>query len=207
MALEELDYDYNLHNPAAQAADAALLVKFYMSPLKDEEKSLEEGRPIFKDTEMVEIRVRGDRNNVVMRPVFDEDRRRFRRIYNDWKEGKSQEATGTPLGEWPVVSASFVEEMKYLGFRTVEDIANASESAKSKVPGLTSISEKAKRYIEFAKDQAPIAASAQEIEDLKSQVSAKDAQLADMSRRMAALEATLARQPDEKAGGTAAKRS
>ncbi len=67
--MEDFDVMAGLTETAPQvtpnAADDALLVKFYIDSVEDRQASKKEGRPVFKDMEMIDIRVPGSRNNVV----------------------------------------------------------------------------------------------------------------------------------------------
>lgn len=165
--LEEADFDVNVFGANSRDADKNLAVKFYAEPTKDEQRSIEEGRPIFTDTEMIEIRVRGDRNNIVQRIARDDDRRRFRDAYLAFKDNKEQEQTGTPLKEWPLITKSLVEELKYFSFFTVEQLAEASDSVCSKMAGLQTYKQKAKLWLEHAKGAAPLEKQAEQIKQLE----------------------------------------
>jgi hypothetical protein len=160
--LDELEYDYNAHIDTS--ADKNLAVRFYMHPLQNKEKSAEAKRPIFEDTEFVEIRVRGDRNFNVQRPAHDGDRERFRAAYRAFKDGDEQAQQGTPLAEWPSMTRSMVEELKFLGFFTVEQLANASDSVCAKYAGLQSLKSKANAWIEHAKGAPAIDRLTEELE-------------------------------------------
>ena len=190
--METLDHDYTMHTAAQSDADKALAVRFFSMPIQNDVKTVEEGRPIFDDTDMVEIRIRGDRNNITCRPVRDQDKSRFREAYRAYKDGAKASETGTPLSEWPIASASMVEELKYLGFHTVEHVANASEAALARVPGLHTLKQRAAAFIEFAKGGAPMERMQSELDKERSAREASEAQLADLSRRMAEMEAKQA---------------
>lgn len=187
MPIEEADFDVNLFAPGAREADKNLVVKFYLEALKDEAKSVEEGRPIFSDVEMVEIRVRGDRNNIVVRQARDDDRRRFRDAYVAFKDNKEIELTGTPLKEWPLISKSLVEELKYFGFYTVEQLSMASDSVCSKMAGLQTFKQKAILWLEMSKGGAPLEQQAAEIADLKVKLEVAEQNNAALQARLADL--------------------
>jgi hypothetical protein len=189
--MEELEFDHNVFTAQMREADRNLAVKFYSQPIKNDEKTAQEGRPIFDDTEMIEIRVRGDRNNVVQRPIRPEDKQRFRDQYRDYKDGKAAEASGTPLKEWPIMSASMVEELRFLGFVTVEQVAEATDSVCGRVPGLTTMKQKAKAYLEFATTTAPLERLNHELEAQRSRAEAAEASVADLAGRMATMEAQM----------------
>src|SRR5687767_12230241 len=91
---------------AVEQQQEKLFVRFGLHPKKDEEASRTAGRPIFTDTEYVEIMVPGDKQNIIHRPVTSEDRRRFARQYDAWLTGKGEQLVGTPLAEWPGVTRS-----------------------------------------------------------------------------------------------------
>lgn len=194
--METLDHDYTLHAGSGKA-DEALAVKFYIAPIRNSFKSEEAGRPIYEDTEMIEIRVRGDRNNVVQRPVREEDKRRFRDQFRAYKDESFVLSEGTPLKEWPSASASMVEELKYLGFQTVEHVAEASDTACGRMPGLLSLKQKAAAYLELAKGGAPLEKMQSELDNVKSENAALQAQLADMNRRITEMQAQGAVQKGE----------
>lgn len=203
--MEALDYDHSVFNQAQREADKALAVRFYMMPVKNEHRSAEEGRPIFEDTEHAEIRVRGDRNNVVIRPVREEDKIRFRDAYRAYKDGMNAVVNGTPLGEWPACTQSFVEEMKFLGFHTVEQLADASEAVLTRVPGLTSLKQKAKTFIDYSKGVAPLEKLQTKLEQAESDAAMARQQAADMSARLTELEAKYTNILEAQATGRSAK--
>lgn len=187
--MEEFDGDYTAFAPQNREADKNLLVKFFTQPVKNEAKSAEAGRLICDDVEMIEIRTRGDRNNIVIHPVRPEEKKRFRDAYRDFKEGSNTANVGTPLTEWPLMAASTVEEMKYLGFFTVEQISEANDDICGKIAGLTMFKQKAKLWIESAKDQgAPIETLTLENRDLKSQLEMAQQQIAKMAADIAKLQ-------------------
>jgi hypothetical protein len=195
--METLDYDHNVFNSQQRDADRSLAVRFFTHPLKNDAKSEAAGRPIFEDTEMVEIRVRGDRNHVVSRPVRDTDKQRFRDAYAAFRDGQKELLTGTPLAEWPIASKSMVEELRYLGFTTVEQVAEANDNTVAKVPGLSSLKSRAKAFLDLAKGLSPIETLQSQLETEKSKSQALEAQIADLSARFARLEAQKGAGPED----------
>ena len=184
--METLEYNHNDFNAQQAEQDRALLVKFYTAPLKNEEKSLTEGRPIFDDVDMIEIRVRGTKDNIVQRPVRPDDKQRFRDAWRTHQDGEKAVQSGTPLSQWPVMSTSQVEEMKYLGFVTVEQIAEANDGVVAGIPGLQTLKNKAKAFIEFSKGAAPL-------EKMQADLAARDNELETLRRQLAENQAALAK--------------
>lgn len=182
--MDTADFDLKDFDPRHAEADKALLVRFFTQPLRNEEKSIQEGRPIFDDTEMVEIRVRGEKDNVVVREIRPDDKRRFRDAYKHFREGKTLAESGTPLSAWSVMSASQVEELRYLGFYTVEHVADAADSAVSKFPGMQSLKNRAKLFLEAAKGNAPLEKLSKSLEEKQNEIEALKAQMAAMAKTM-----------------------
>jgi hypothetical protein len=182
--LAEIDYDTNIFNPGSRDADKNLAVRFYTAPMQNEAKTLEAGRPIFDDTEMVEIRVRGDRNNVVQRPTREDDRRRFRDAYNEFKSGAAKLDSGTPLAQWPIMSQSMVEELRYFGFYTVEQLSKADDSACSKMNGLATMKAKALIYLEHAAGGSPIEKLQEDNVALKNRLEVADRNCAELATQL-----------------------
>jgi hypothetical protein len=196
--MDTLEYNHNDFNAQQAEQDRALLVRFSMAPIKNDEKSLEEGRPIFDDTEMIEIRVRGTKDNVVVRPVRPDDKQRFREAYRNHQEGNKAMQSGTPLAQWPVMTTSQVEEMRYLGFLTVEQIADANDSVVANISGLQSLKNKAKAFMEFSKGTAPIEKMQEEIDAAKNVNETLTRQLAETQAALAVLSARMDEDKAEK---------
>lgn len=191
--MEQLDYDYTIHNAQGAEADKGLAVRFFKMAVQDFEATAAQGRPIFKDTDMVEIRVRGSRNDVLHKPVDDLTKRRFRDAWRAYEQGEELLESGTPLEQWPQMTRAQVEEMKYFGFRTVEHIANARDDLTAKFPGLLGLKMRAKAFLELASGAAPLASLQSQLEEEKSARLAAEAQVADLAQRMSAMEAGLAK--------------
>lgn len=188
--METLDYDFQVHNAQPGSdADKALAVRFFVAPVQDFEATTKEGRPIFKDMHMVEIRVRGSRNDIVHKPVDELVKRRFREAWRAYEQGEELLESGTPLEQWPAMTRSQVEEMKYFGFRTVEHISNCRDDVTAKFPGLMALKQRAQAFIAMAAGEAPLASLQKQLEDEKAARQASEAQVADLARRMAAMEA------------------
>lgn len=187
MGLEEADYsitDMALGRNAAQAGDENLLVRFFLHPKQDHDASETEGRPVFKDAEYLEIITPGNKDNIISRPSSEIDRKRFPRHYAAFKARADQTIVeGTPLAEWPGITRSLVEELKFSHIHTVEQLLAVSDADAQKFQGLNAIKDKARKFLETAKGQNS------ELESLK-------AENATMQERLAALEAALAGKED-----------
>lgn len=177
MELGTLDHDYKWHEDQ-WAGDSKLAVRFYMDVLPDEEASKQTGMRKFRDAEMVMIQVPGDRNNVVIREVRVDDRVRFEKLYEKFKQGVEEQASGFPLREWPAMTRAMAEELRYLGFHTVEQVANANDAALGKYPGLREVSVRARQWLALQEGAAPAEKLQAQVEELTAQLKALQAQVA-----------------------------
>ena len=144
------DFDYR--DFQTNEADKSLLVKFFIKPRQDKAASAEEGRPIFRDTEYIDIKIPGNRGSGACRPATDEDRNRFPEHYARFKQRVTDEKDeGTPLAEWPQMSRSMAEELAFFHVKTVEQLANMADVQVAKFKGLFEIQAKAKSWLNQAK--------------------------------------------------------
>ena len=169
------------HNP-----DAALVVKFYTKAVHQPFRSTQEGRPIYSDVDYIQIFTPGNQLNIIDTPVRGEHQARFAQQWAAYKSGKEGGAEfGTPVNQWPFLSASQAEEFRAVKFFTVEQLANASDGqlqALGMIGGMNAhvIRERAKAFLSASAGNAPTEKLAQENEELKQQ-------MADLQRQMQAL--------------------
>ena len=166
--------------------DKNLLVKFFVKPLQDKAATLKEGRPIFKDTVYIDIRVPGERDAVV-RPATVADKKRFPRHYEAFTvRNEEPEEIGTPLTEWPAVSRSQAEELAFFNVKTVEQLANMPDSGNHQFTGILSLKNRAKEWLAENKDKRALEAEFSKREQsLKDQLAAMQEQLDALSKKNA----------------------
>jgi hypothetical protein len=179
--MDELDHDHSQHFRQF-AGDEKLYKMFYKGLVPNEEASAEQGRPIFREVIMIKIITPGNRDNIVDREMQPHDKIRFRETWARFEKGEHELGTGTPLAEWPLVSRSMAEELKFFGFFSVEHVAEANDAVMSKMPGLRELSGRAKAWLTATKDTEGTAKALKENEDLKSQIAALTAQVADLAK-------------------------
>lgn len=87
-----------------------------------------------KLVDYIKIKVPGDNTVAITSPVTEQYRRRFAR---KWEAYKNMQAidTGTPLAEWDEMNEGLCREFAYQGFRFIEQIAGATDSAFARIPG------------------------------------------------------------------------
>lgn len=109
--------------------DDNLVVAFYVKEVQDQERTKEEGRPIFNTRDYVKIFTKGDPKNVPDYQVNDEIKQRFAVQWAQYREKGSVQYEGVPIGEWQGVGRSRAMELKALGIHTVEMLAEYPESS------------------------------------------------------------------------------
>ena len=144
----------------------------------------------------------GDQLNVIDTIARDNHKARFPQQWAAYqnKIGNQEEIVGTPVSAWPLVSMSQAEELKGIKFHTVESIANCSDQQLQRIGMIAGMSphafrEKARTYLNLAKDTAEVDAKNAELAQLKEEnakIKAEtDAKLAQMQEQMAALLAAV----------------
>lgn len=188
MALQELEFDHALfagNRPGAAApGDEKLLVRFYMHYIEDPAETEKQGRPIYKDCEFIRIMTPGDRNNVIDRPIRPEDKSRFARQYAHYKETGGQAVIGTVLEEWPLATRAMTENLKSLGFHTVEQLAEARDDIVLNNPGMMQLRDRAKHYLEVSKGNAPLTQLEAKLADANNEREVLARQVAELSARV-----------------------
>jgi hypothetical protein len=160
MALEmDLDGDFTtlanaeLGKKRDPAMDTkGLIVVFEPFAVPDPEETAKQGRPIFREVDSVKIYTPGDRFSVIHREVWPVDKARFKKLWEDYKDGRKATTSGTPLEAAPFLTRSQVEELKFFHVRTVEALADLSDEASQKFMGINELRQRARDFIAIAKD-------------------------------------------------------
>jgi len=106
--------------------------------------------------------------------------------YDAWKNGQAMPERGTPLGAWSGITQDQAEALKMIGIRSVEEIAEASDSIIDRIPfsGGRSLRTTAQAFLKAADRQALAADSAKkdgEIATLKEQLEEMQKLILDMA--------------------------
>lgn len=164
--------------------DSALVVIFRNHAMKNDAKSAAEGRPIFDDVEIVEIRAPGSRNwsgypatsvsHWATDPITGEQTKityaeRFSYQYQQFKAKQHQTVRGTPLDHAPFLTEARRAEMRALNVYTVEQLAAVDgQELKNLGSGGRDLKNMATEYIEQSKANAPNTQLQAELEALRS---------------------------------------
>jgi hypothetical protein len=126
--------------------DDKLHVRFFMRPRIDPERSQQENRPIYKDIAHIEIMIPGDKNNIVTAEVWEQHKRRFPIHWEQFQSGIKDQVVGTPLKIAPFLTEAHVEELAYFKIRTIEQLANLSDTNMTFM-GAREMSQQAQKYL------------------------------------------------------------
>jgi len=171
--------------------DSRLSVTFYNRPIQNHFKSSKEGRPIYEDMTFVKIFVPGDSTTVIDTVVDESHKARFPMQWAHFQNthGADGLTIGTPITQWPAITAAQAEELKALKFATVEQVATASDAQIARIGMLAGMAphafrDRARAFLLAAKDSALPQAQAEELRK-------KDEQIADLRAQMAELTKTV----------------
>lgn len=168
----------------AATGDDALFVEFFSRPKEIAFKSAQEGRPIFEDRDWIRIAPPGDPTTMIEREVREDDKLRFRNIWERYKAGQEMAPDGTPIESWPRITRAQAEELKHLKCRTVEQLAAMSDTQCQRAgAGVMSLRREAQAYLESARDTAAAQKFAAENERLRQEIEDLKAQFAEMANK------------------------
>jgi hypothetical protein len=162
-------------------------VKFFYAYNENREKSLAEGRPIFDEIPSISIQWPGMDETV--RRIEPQDVQEYPELYARFKAGSEPVTEGTPLAEWPMMSGSAMRELNYLGFKTVEQLSNATDETKRKLGPLSKFVKLAKDWLDAAKsDQSEVVKLRQLLEREQTRTAALEHKLEVFMQRVEANE-------------------
>jgi hypothetical protein len=184
-------------------ADSRLAVTFYKRSMKQDDASLEAGRPIFKEFDFVRIMVPGDALTEIDTYANDSHKQRFPRQWAHYMNqvGDHQDIIGTPLEQWTQITRSQAEELRGLKFPTVESIAHCSDQQLQRIGMAAGMNphafrDKAKAFLNLAEKVGDDNLREAEIDKLRQENAAikaeADAKLAKQQEQIDALMAMMA---------------
>ncbi len=160
-----------------QKGDENLFVEFYTDAVESKMKSDAAGRPVFEDRPFIRITIPGDQHNVIEQVAKPYYQNRFPDEWARFQRNQEQQTEGWPLKTWPVVTSAQVKNLEFLNVRTVEQLANLTDSQCQRVGmDAASLRAKAKAALDAAKDGAASAAQAAENKRLNDELEALKAQ-------------------------------
>ncbi len=172
---------------ARYAGDSKLLVQFHILPMVDDDRSKQEGRPMYRDVDHIRIMQPGNKESVIDRPVTEMDIARFRQQYDNWKAGNKEILEGTPLEAVPWITRSQVEEMRYFNVRTVEQLADISDSNAQKFMGINVLRKQARTFLEQAKKTAVSTKLQKQLDEKDNKIAALEQAVKELSAKVSSM--------------------
>ncbi len=123
-------------------------IKMFNVVRKSEEKSKQAGRDIYDEIPSISFQWPGCDETV--RAIEEKDKRDHPEIWAAFSAGIGPVQSGMPLKEWTRITASAVHELAYLGFRTVEQLAEANDEVKRKMGPLQRFAKEAQEWLAAA---------------------------------------------------------
>lgn len=187
--LEEADYGltdqaFNAGQQNRYIGDENLFVKFFMHPRLDQSQSKKMGRPIYSEAVYVQIMQPGNKDSIIIRPATSLDKNRFAKLFAKFQQGEAQIVDGTPLAEWPKLTRSQVEELRYFNIYTVEQLAEMSDSNAQNIMGANLLRDSAKAFLAACK-------TTQYAEQLEAEKTARETEIASLRDLVTELQATV----------------
>lgn len=160
-----------------ERTDACLGVRFFELAEEHPSKLRDDGFPEIVVQEMIEVIIPGCRD-ILHRKVNDLDKVRFKSHYENYKKNKREAIDGTPLIQFPFISASERKELEYFNIYTAEQLIHIPDGNIEKlgVDGRDLI-KKVKNYMNYAKDTSVVGQLTQENENLKREMEIIKAQM------------------------------
>ena len=162
-------------------ADKRLYVTFAKVAVHCEFKSIEAGRPIYEEREMITIITPGSKDSMTAdlldRPEY---KHRFRERYERWAAGQDQSQVGTPLSALPWMSTAQIAEFAAVHVRTVEQLVGMQDQLSQRFMGHHQIKQRAQAFLDAAKEAAPAAHLQSELEKRDEQIKTMQGQIAAM---------------------------
>ncbi len=129
---------------------------------------------------MVDIRAPGDKLSTWSGKVTDEIRKLYPREYEAFRRGAEFTGEGTPIQTWTEISQNSRRELLFMGFNTIEQLANASDGQCGGLTNGNVLRKKAQLYVKANTVVVDVAAENKELK----------ATMAQMMERLEKMEAT-----------------
>lgn len=157
-----------------------IIPRFFMNPIRNNFESERQGREVWEEVPYVEMFVPGDKNATPVERVKPMHKERWPRQWEAFEKSVEAPEDGTPLAEWAAMSRAQVIELSSHHVRTVEQLANLSDTQLAKVVpmGGHALRQRAQAWLSQSEQGAPLAEANQKIEALRGQVEVLMSQLA-----------------------------
>lgn len=199
------------------------VARFYLHTVPNEAKTAKEGRPIFDEMEVCEIKFAANKQTVGVYPAHDiadwhldpstgekapiTYAMKYNSLYLAFKNGEQQVMGGTPLEALPFLTPAKRMELKALNIHTAETLAGLDgQPLKQLGMGGRDLKNQAQTYLDDSAKHAPETALAAVVAQQDAQIAELRAQIAEMQGKPAnGTRDPLDHDGDGKKGGAAPK--
>lgn len=155
--------------------DEDLIVLFKEDAIPDDVASEAAGYPKFRDADVIEIWVPGDRFNKIEREITEADKIRFKERYAEYKDKVAPAESGLPLALWPGIAKAMIKELAHFHIKTVEQLAALSDGNAQNVGPVSELRQRARDYLAIAKDGAAT-------NKMRNEINARDVELSTLKK-------------------------
>lgn len=172
--------------------DKHLVVIFYMKSVPNPLKSAAAGVRFHDAVPYVRIHAPGERDQIIDRPVKDEDKVRFAARWREFEAGREQVSDGIPIDMLFPTHPQIADNLRSYGVHTVEQCANMSAHALDSIGmGAQDYKNRAKDYMEAASAGANYHKFTTEMDALRRENARLKADIATLSAQFGAVMQTI----------------
>jgi hypothetical protein len=179
MSTAQIDFDMNFEDGQQDEADKRLFVTFFTEAVQNESKTVETGRPIFDDVDMIRIMFPGSKDTTVGTAHYGYQQR-FPKQWAQYKAKMDQTTSGTPLSSVTWLTKGQVAEMLAMNIRSVEQLAGMPDSMAQRFLNHHELKRQAQAYLDAAAGAAPLL-------KMTAELSKRDEQIAELQAQVATL--------------------
>ena len=129
--------------------DAGTMCTFYQEPVFMSFKSEQTGRPVYENMDYVKIKTTGQTRSEVVRKVRDEDKLRFKDVWDAYSSRKEVLQDYNSIAELPRITKTRAMELKAMNIPSIEALAQIPDgNLKSLGPDGSSLKKQAIRWLE-----------------------------------------------------------
>lgn len=180
------------YGTVSYVSDQNLNVVFYKKSEIDVQKSQQEGMPIHTDRDYIKIMQPGERLNVIDRPVYTEDKKRFAQQWSRYISDQVQAPDGTPIELLFPNNPSASANLRTFGVHTIQQCSNMTDHAMNTIGmGGLEYKTRAGRYLESAKDGTKFHDMQKQLDSKETKIRELEFKLAEQGKLVADLKARM----------------
>lgn len=154
--------------------DIGVIPQFYMDTEVDGMETRKQGKPVYKNVEMVHVIFAGSNGQTIRRKVLAEDMQRWPQHYKAFKEGNADDEfiQGTPVTQAPFLSRAQAQTLRARNISSVEQLANLNDGQIMDLGmGGRQLVNDARRFLKAQSGTADTVSMMRKLEELEREVS------------------------------------